>query len=216
MKIYSKFKDYYDGILLSITSSDMVWDRSHNVGNLEKTLSSIKRLDLYERLDYLFFCGEIIPYYDYYSYNFVSNTNHTESCIYGEGNIIKSFRKESNRYYYYRDEMIKELFLYIKTIKSTIEEIQIQSNVPIFLVYRKNKEWQIEFNPNLSKINFYQYYDSWNTASKLDYYLNNVLVSDKIVETFSDSVKIISHGFDDKSFRNYSGKGLKKLKRNEK
>ena len=224
MRIISKEKDYYDAMLLAMSSSDLVWTRKTD--HRKKVLASdlgfnIGDLPHCKNIIYLFFCGKIYPFtLEYTGYGQLK-------LIFWSFKDWDSYLKsDKQKGYRYLSDLDKQCFDVQQTHSRLIEKIQKESGVAYFLFeplkasvtyYQDTAKplANLTIYPNLSSIGFNKIKSAVEVAQEVDYYLGNVLVSDTIIEPVSDEVKLLAHGYDKKlSFRGHSGKGNKKASKN--
>ena len=70
-----------------------------------------------------------------------------------------------------------------------------------------NKEQTLTLNPRLSSLCFQKVKDPYSTYLELERYLSNKANPMKPIPEMPDTVKIQSHGFDEKSFRKAPERG---------
>jgi len=178
------------------------------------------------------FCGKVYPFYTisdfeydcsklstcnfkYYFYSYKS----FEAFV----NKSKLFKNQKNRSKYFGKETVREKLLklekYHKTYKSVIskhefdisyigkrisDDVFIQTEAPIILIYDKSKS-KIILNPILRDLNFASIIDPYTAFQELSMFIGSNLVKQvDPSENFSDNMKRDIAGFDEWSFRKKS------------
>jgi hypothetical protein len=209
MKIYSNFKDYYDGVSSygyddSISyirnsnvydiNSDIVYDQFFDIrsGYTNRKLFDnsfsfkVRTLDLTYYRFKIGFCGTW--------YNFIR--------VFEKG-FVNYYSSDTLEY----KKITTSRFLMSKNLASDItnDELFIKYNAPVLLLKFKEEyrnKFEIITNPILTEFNFFQIKDSYTAYQEIEQYLSNILVKEKPIIKLSENDRIIKAGFDTKqSFR---------------
>lgn len=211
MKIFSKYKDYYDGIQYSLGESDPNTrylrkqilvnqdnDYYFNVRELKNIMitnsygsKENKKQKLYPFVIGL--NGKLIE--GYIVTEFLSRDYIEDFLLTGKGGYdIKVFLE--NKYTHKeveKNEWIKDYDL------NSLEYIFDQFQVPSFLVILDT----LILNPRLKELKIPTLYDPLTIFNNIESYINERLSNHEEIKQLDDKSKIINHGFDNKtSFRN--------------
>lgn len=216
MKIISKEKDYYDGLMdHSSDRLNKVWVR-----NSEKVYLPIFRLKEFD-LKYFYWGNEINLYFlivtgRVYSvlslHNFAKNDPKTGKYIPAYKSYyytLEDFDKEHpeiSRSMYnkravkvgYDKGRIKDHWIdFFKPLSLDFTDLCIELNSPIILIRKDKDKFLCETNVNLGEIGFSKVMNSFAIYQELDMFISNQLVNDNMPMTqMTDADKIQAHGFD--------------------
>lgn len=228
MRIYSKFKDYYDPVLKMYQSETLpVYDRTETeVTNALKDIEIVSifngcicntsrvHIDSHEYHDIGYvnvvgFCGKLYPYVpvtiEKDSWNGSCET--TTKFIYDPVYLDKYY-KNDDKYYFTRRNTFVDTFNYINK-NNKLLDIFMDHKTPIFNISKTNHNgYVLNINPQLKSIGFQSVFDPYTAMQEIHMFLNNTLVSETEVDvpTGSDDDLLRSKGFYEYSFKNIPGK----------
>lgn len=229
MKLISNYKDYYDGILYSMTEpnnkiweryeSDIKWVHHLNLTNIHNVnrfsfLDYDKKTKMYTYylLEILVVCGKIFPYYKkiqtkskHYFVNDYFSVLHDVDTIFDKDEVDKLLSNRNNRFMNLSyDSIINE----ITPLVNKVTDIELESGVlPVIIkfvtnssrVNRSSKGLYYYTNVNLSKLNFTTVMDDYTVFKEIEIYINERLNTEVSGNTMTDKEKIQTYGFDDKT-----------------
>jgi hypothetical protein len=220
MRIQSQFKDYYDS-MQKFASFDVLPYR-RNVLVEESDFILKKKQYIRPQKFAIGFCGKI-----YYGLHHETTEEQREKypSVYSENNFsvysyedLKNYDRTAR---YDARETIRKYNEYFEVVEDN--SIFIEKNTPIFIASNefaygpwicyhtmskpKNanpKEYPIlDFTPTLEMYHFEKMFTKELAYMNIESYINGVLAAEhKQVPEMENGVKITSHGFDKKSFRN--------------
>lgn len=222
MKLISNFKDYYDGILYSMTEpNNKIWIRNkeNNYKFLSYNVNKIKhRLKIYKYnsnnlydvyiLNVIVICGEIYPYISVYnnikSYDIQYCSRHKlDNSIFDKNEINKIFsdyfyKKNYNNIYDIVINYIKPIFLKTKEYELSMGNLPVIIDYLLVknIDYNKNDGVYYKLNKNLLNIKFNKFMDDYTLFKQLEIYINEQLNTEIYQDNMTDDEKIQSHGFD--------------------
>lgn len=218
MRIYSKFKDYYDNVCRYDQEKIPVFERKTEIINKPDYKDSIEQKTFYEAIDKAFnseyvqphwysatgyrlggyhwdwfevaFCGKV-----YFGWTSLSKTFH------GKDKVLQGPNLHNHLSYDAIDPNNEGYRMYLAAGQPTIEfpvEIHRMVNSPIIL-HQPNS---IVINPNLQDIAFFKKIDPYTAYQEIDYYLSNEMVIDasKSIQRTNEEIRD-SHGMDKWSFK---------------
>lgn len=220
MKIFSKFKDYYDSVQ-SFGQDDTI----HFVRNEEqleiskdlvkKVIGRDTQLSLkYETIDderrsigltkfMILFCGKIykgyrVSEYSTYQGRYIFH-RYLDGIFYNYDDTIEFYNKyEEDLSKYNRRWFEGEINDWFKHTENNLEDFSIDNK--IVLAYL-DPQFQIK-NCSLQDLEFYKIVDSFSAYQELDMYISGVLSKDaNMMIEIADKDKIPQHGFDNFSFK---------------
>lgn len=227
MRIISKFKDYYDGLMdYSNDRLNRVWLRKKEEFFIPKfRLKEIDKSHFYWgykiHMFYLVVAGKVYPVLRYAEEGKLEKFKFNASG-YRYYFTLEDFDKEHpeqtrSRYNSksanvgYEKGKIKDDWKDFFKEYSDLTELCLEFKTPVFVIKRERTKDKDGFkcitNINLKDIEFYKVMDPYTVYQELDMFMSNVMVNDEMPPSpMSDLEKIDSHGFDRKiSFR--KGKG---------
>lgn len=196
-----------------IHSDKIVIYEAKKIRNLFKTQTDFQ-------IHILGFCGELLPilehdYYVQHPSNPSCSINEFKYYI-GIDNITNFLETEYKDYTLLWDRNYKtpsnKVFSIMEELNKNkkLMNIFIEQNVPSFLYYcnghydhvNRVQTGKIILNPCLKRYQFQSYLDPYQTYQKIQQYMENILVQDKMpMKPISDELKRDSKGFDKHSFR---------------
>jgi len=218
--IYSDHKDYFDSILIQISSLDKHWQRytvesKPTKAELPKNLT----LPLYRDLVYIFFCGTLYPLAVSHK---VVNAQTITSLLWSYDAYTDY---HDGKVSWYNKDLLRQSFK--RVCNKQVEEILIGLGVAYFIFIPSynynNTHWSnktedtqgtLILYPKLQDYQFYQVVDPYTAAQQVDHWLGNILIQDTVIKPTEDKYKIIAKGHDPViSFRTESGAKRRKDKR---
>lgn len=220
MRIQSQFKDYYDS-MQKFASSDVLPYRRY--ANIEESsfLLSKKKQHVRPAKFVIGFCGKI--YYGLH-HEATKEGERKNDTLYEDVDFsvysyedLKSYKKTT----YDSKEEVKKYNEYFEVVEDN--SIFIEKNTPIFIAsnefaYRSwicyhtmsrsktvnTRQYPIlDFTPTLEMYDFHKVFTKELAYMNIESYINGVLAAEhKQIPEMENEVKITSHGFDKKSFRN--------------
>ena len=143
--------------------------------------------------DRLVFCGKVYNYVIFDGRTFCYNVESVKE--YFEKNKIDMQKEEYKHSKITKFNAIERALLQ----KTTIDEVFFVENKFICVDFCNN---QITVNPNLSKMQFYKVFDSFQCFQELDTYICGKLsYPQNVMVEIEDKYRIEQHGFDKHSFR---------------
>lgn len=219
MKIYSKFKDYYDGLQYSMGESDpnIKYIRKLSTHKFETSyvlmntlLPRVKEDKEYLTPFILGICGNF--YKGYFLGDYISESNIEDFIFKGKRNVGVDIALGDPRIYL--QELSKKtspklkyiipysywgLSQYHKTDKEEYNHLFDEYNTPTFLVIDKH----IIINPPLKHLKVPTLFDPLTMFNNIESYISERLIHHDDIKPLDDNSKIENHGFDKKtSFRN--------------
>jgi hypothetical protein len=88
-----------------------------------------------------------------------------------------------------------------------LTDLFLRFNSPIFVIPIGKQYTILTVNPVLKDYGFQHIIDTFTTHQKVEMYISNILVSDKDVPEFDDTIKRDMHGMDNWSFKKRGKKG---------
>jgi hypothetical protein len=192
MRIISKFKDYYDGLMdHSKDRLNRVWVR--NTESLELPLSKIKNLDkstIYwgwqYSLYYAVVSGKVYPFIKY-----DAGGTYPQKVTYYYS--LEEFDKDHPKVTSGRHKRWIDFF----STKPDLTDLCMELESPVLIVTKYGNEFVVIKNPRLKDIEFYKQMDIYSVYQEIDMFMSNVMVSDKMpMSPMTDIEKVESHGFD--------------------
>ena len=220
MRIISKFRDYYDGLMdynkddylnrIYVRETKDVKVNFNEIKDLDKVgvfLGRVTKQKLLLHNDWIVIAGKVIPYV-YTSKSSWETKPQYKTDLYG-------FRR---KFYYDTESIIKDYPEmnyrdFIKTVdalfsdKPDMTELCIKLDTPIFRLkysFIEDGLATIEINSELLQLGINTLYDAHQAYQIIDQFMSNVLVKDVMVaRPLTDIEKLESKGFDKAtSFRN--------------
>lgn len=220
MRIQSQFKDYYDSMQKFASSDVLPYRRYANIEESELLLSKKKQHVKPARF-VIGFCGKI--YYGLH-HEATKEGERKNDTLYEDVDFsvysyedLKNYKKTT----YDSRETIREYNEYFEVIEDN--SIFIEKNTPIFIASSEfaygpwicyhsmsrskninTKQYPIlDFTPTLEMYHFHKVFPKELAYMEIESYINGVLALEhKQIPEMGNEVKIASHGFDKKSFRN--------------
>ena len=215
MKIISKEKDYYDGLMDHSTDRlNKVWVRKS-----EKVYLPIFRFKEFDmkyftwgndiNLYFLIVAGKVYPFLSLY--NFAKTDPKTgiytppyKSYYYNLEDFDREHPEISRSMYIrgvkvgYAKGKIKDRWLdFFKPFSLDLTDLCIELNSPIILLRKDKDQFLCETNINLGEIGFSKVMGSFAIYQELDMFISNQLVNDNMpISPMTDLEKVESHGFD--------------------
>jgi hypothetical protein len=212
MRVISKFKDYYDGVMKTGMDREVVYVRENKEIELEESYGvdfSTQNSPRYSNIELVIlgYCGKI---YKIYTVTTSLNTEKEKHVFHD----FESFRKFMMRYQiaskwdfekrrYYPSDYQK----FEALDGSRLIELFHKYQTPLFIVshihrYRTKSKTTLTLGPCLKDLEFYQIKDTYAAYQDIFQYVAGTLnrPENKMVE-ISDEDKVSKHGFDKWSFR---------------
>lgn len=214
MRIISKFHDYYDSVMKSGMDKDIVYLRDPKDIEIKDKYElgyryhiGDKPIDVYLRL--LGYCGQIYHVFEVIKSNYNQHTYSYDKTVefYFTYDAFKAagYGDRKRRYSWWKSDYEKFTEQDLSSALSIFHEHQ----VPLFLIEPskdKHKTQVIHLNPNLKKLNFQTFKDTYTAYQDIFQYVSGVLNSrENYMVKVSDKIKAEKHGFDKWSFRKLPG-----------
>jgi len=208
VRIISKFRDYYDGVMKTGMDREVVYVREKIVSLIDDKYDVCSRASTYAScsLFYLGFCGEIHKVYR------IKYDKGPTMHFY----LYEDFKEQAlatgaaSQYEFGRRWWKGSFDKFADFDTAPLKEFFHKYQTPIFLVKfsEEKHKCKLILNPNLKEIGFQRIRDSYTTYQDIFQFVAGVLnhPENKMVK-ISDADKISKHGFDKWSFRQ---KGPKK------
>lgn len=232
MKIYSKFKDYYDGagyhsdfpIFIRKQKSIAVFENSGEVFSKSQRALFLRmystipvpkfiyrnpryKYDFHRMFssDILIFgiCGKLYPVYLIKNIPYIDPVEFVNEYI-----KINNYIKQTKNYFKEFDYTPDGITAWKKSFNDNeVEELFITMTSPIFMLTSEGcniykKSCMVEVNPMLSNIKFQRILDPWSIYQEIEMYLSNILITKDPIGEFDDNLKLSAHGFNCCSFKN--------------
>lgn len=219
MRIQSQFKDYYDSMQKFASSGVLPYRRYANVEESD-FISKKKKQHVRPDKFAIGFCGKI-----YYGLHHESTEEQARKHAYNNNNFSVYSHEDLRNYYkttmFDSKEEVKKYNEYFEVVEDN--SIFIEKNTPIFIASNQfaygpwicyhtmsrsktvsTKPYPIlDFIPTLEMYDFHKVFTKELAYMNIESYINGVLAAEhKQVPEMGNEVKITSHGFDEKSFRN--------------
>jgi len=222
VRIVSKFKDYYDGVVGY--SESPLYIRDDKLVDSKKLIEWLKKFpkplatnyslgycgSIYINSVIIGFCGRLYPYYildviDYplnhkkYKYPCI-NPSDVQRIVESEFKIkIKIQTHDYWKKYCFNDNDFQE---FTKNLNANGYDYFQEFKVPIFSVTGGYNDMQVTLNPSLKDQYFQSIIDPWTAYQEIERFVGNDLVFDPLTEfKMDDKLKRDSKGFDDWSFK---------------
>lgn len=206
MRIFSKFHDYYDGVVGYDSDPKRVYNREDtkyiNFKEAGLKKQTFLKFPFYFDPFIIGFCGKIYPGIDVHNYSsgkpdFVYSYQDFLDVIYTRKLEINDAYIEFAKYFFNKEKYFGWAGE-VSSFKNEYNYLFLKYHVPYFVVSIHN----LVINPVLKDYHFYKIFDTYSCYQKIDSYLFNELVPpDEINHVVPDVLKAQSHGFDKFSFR---------------
>lgn len=225
MLIISDYRDFYDNSIGYGVDKSVIYMRRQNKVNLTYDSPLYKKIKslLGEEMNktyhvkhgngtvrpfFIGFCGKI-----YKGYNFMPYSRHIDrsnnqfgfdASSFSEEQLNSSLR-ESFNFMKGGDTLFKDLLKKESFIKENIDFFHDKNMVSFY--FEDNSQSLFIENPILAEFNFQKVMDSTTAFQEIGMFISGVLGRpEKEIIEITDKDRIISHGFDSKSFRKESNK----------
>lgn len=209
MRIISKFHDYYDAVMKQGMDKDIVYVRESRDIKIKRKYELGYRyhgggnsVDVHLRL--LGYCGQIYHVFQVVR-KFYDKPEVTEFYFSYDDFKAAGYGKSQFRYKWWKSEYDK----FVEQDISSAFAIFHEHQVPLFLIdnsKEKHDTQVIHLNPNLKKLNFQTFKDTYTTYQDIFQYVSGVLNSrENYMVKITDKDKIAKHGFNEWSFRKLPG-----------
>lgn len=235
MRIISNFKDYYDIGMSEMDKSIVFLRKSEETIDFSKILKHYPNVKnpshFYDECFYDFpresfftfmigFCGKT---YIGCEFSFNDFKNPEERIItYDENEILKLITERFDASSYTISMHMKDIKKLFLTYDGKDTNVCIEEKIPIFVIcpiheYGRKEREILKTNSNLSRYDFFKKFDSYSAFQELSMFIGGKMgSSEKEMVTVDDKHRIISHGFDEKSFRQEApGRKKEQRKRNK-
>lgn len=216
MRIISKFKDYYDGLMdHSKDRLNKVWERNE----VSVRVSKDKIKDIAQghfhwgyklELIYLVVAGKTYPIIVYTDFRNRIGLDEVRTYYYNLEDFDKDHPEETRPLHNtrhakngYLKNDIKYWWVDFFKPREDLTNICIEFNTPVLLIRSQYEALEIIKNVNLKNLQFYKIMDAHQVYQELDMFVSNILINDDMpLSPMTDDDKILAHGFDLKvSFR---------------
>lgn len=222
MRIFSKFRDYYDSALGYGIDPKCIYIRNtiekenssklfYDVFNDNPVKYSLRNYFSSTKLFLILFCGKLYPVYEielfnsydiFYCYSFEDVESITKKVA--KKKELDNFYKEKRRVWWDRGGKTQSLAEQFVDFFDKYKGMEVDLNIHFkdkIPVYKITKELIVE-NPNLKEHEFYRVVDPYQAFQELSMFISGILGgnSPEMVE-ISDQDKIHKAGFDKWSFR---------------
>ena len=158
------------------------------------------------------FCGKVYPLFHFSRSSKETNITETRLCY----NVVEiqnllaehgvdlyaprgtDFLPRRYSYRSHRHFMITDVLQKAKTIDLT--GYVTEHNIPSFHLHFEETRYgsiEVDFHPNLSKLNFQKAVDPWQAYQELSMLIGNIVMPEKVEIKTADKYKVLAHGFDE-------------------